>query len=209
MRTGDEGTEHMKVCIVGNAINFQWADKAHKPQCKSSLIDSFDVVMRLNWCPFYLRGWTGWKTDVLTVRSASGPFGKRMCDQYDYSIPLEIVSSVRRLIVIGDTPKDDQASATEPYLKRYPFLYRAQKEFLPFETYYHQTQEEIGIPRHLIPTCGVIALRHSLERWPDSELFLAGWRYEMTEAHEVHDYEIEKSWVMGMVDTGRLTLLTP
>lgn len=185
----------MKIAVIGNGEQtgpylaaphfYEW----HNP---SEEIDNCDWVVRCNRARFYYDGWTGWRCDQLIVRSASGIHGRRICTNYDFTIPDGVLVKLQKLTVVGekvDTPNQ----AIEPYLIRYPELKNRQIEYVPWDKQEKLT-EEIKMNDGDIPTLGLLAITYILDKYPGCEINLAGFPFKDKQCRP-HDWDAEELWV--------------
>ena len=195
----------MKVCLVGNGRDPKWHWTRGPNQ--SELIDSCDVVIRQNWCPFYYTGFSGWKTDVLVIRSASDiGYGKQMADVYDYTLPDAVVRQVKRVVVISYTPEDTIEAGVWPYLVRYGWS-AEQVELVPYGYSDLVRQACKADPKYLLVTLGTIALFWALEQYPEAEILLSGYCFAILGGQRTqinHDFVAEYLWIAGLEKEGRV-----
>jgi hypothetical protein len=181
----------MKICLVGNG---KFIPSLANP---SEEVDACDLVCRLNRCTCYYEGWTGFKTDMLVVRSALDLVGQKMTAKYHFTIPTDVVEQVKTFVVIGQGPHDNFDTALTPYLARYTQLQEAEQKFIPFETWYENIFSRIKIPDEKHPTIGGIALDMLLRQYPDAEFCLAGFNYSTTEiGRNTHAWKEEQEWIL-------------
>jgi hypothetical protein len=177
---------------------------------QSAFIDSCDLVVRLNWCQHYYFGWSGWKTDILIVRSAADAgTGGRMLNQYDVTIPYGVATGVGRVVVYAMSAWDTYESAVAPYLDRYEW-HGKQVDLLP-HAYEAMTRAACGASdKYAMMTLGAVALFWLLEQFPQAEVYLAGFSFHVAALQDqqtTHDYHAERDWINGLEQEGRLTIL--
>lgn len=198
----------MKICLVGNGRHDKWHTRFGKNA--SVFIDSCDIVIRENACGYYYMGYSGWKSDVLVLRSATeGGTGRPISELYDNTVPERVARDVSRVVVCAESDEDTIESGIVPHCERYGWPLRI-TEFMPF-SYDQKTRDACQAnPRYEMATLGSIALYWALEQWPTAEVFLSGYVFvylseQLTQT--THDVEAEYNWIHGLAHDGRLTLL--
>ncbi len=202
----------MNVCLVGNGHSEEWHWTRAKHPNSSEFIDSCDVVVRMNWCPYYLKGWTGFKADVLLLRPASDKgHGSQIAAQYDMTIPSEVTRQVGRVYIVRgiDNMDDEFDEAAGPYLTRYGWD-AERVELLP-HAYKEKARAVCGAAdKFSMITIGTVGIYLMIEKYPDAEIYLAGYYFAgaaIQDTQMTHDWTAERDWVMGLAERGRVVLL--
>ena len=168
----------MKVCVVTNA---------HKSIADySELVDSMDVVCRINSMENLDKGFSGKKTDmaVVTVGELYESYG----DKYTHlevlkSLPIKFFSCIR-------------AEEARAYIEKKGI------------TDYHFTPGDMYIWGKFWTTAGY-ALQLCLRLWPDCELYFVGTASAAIRAQKGYEHSTsgETEWIEQQISNGRIHLL--
>lgn len=201
----------MKLCLVGNGESPNW-HLSKQPINSSELIDSCDVVVRMNWCRFYHYGWTGLKTDVLLLRPASdNGHGSEIAAKYNITVPADVVQQVNKVYICRgvENLNDSLELAGGPYRTRYGWS-ADQVELMPNEMEARTREVSRVTADYSMITLGTIAVQWALETHPAAELYLAGYYFAGTTIQDkqaTHNYVAERDWIKWLEHKKRLTIL--
>lgn len=168
----------LKVCVVTNA---------HKSiKDYSELVDSMDVVIRINSMENLDRGFSGTKTDMclVTVGALYESYGDAVTHlEVLKKAPIKFFSCIR-------------AEEANIYAKKKGI------------TDYHFTPGDMYIWGKFWTTAGY-ALQLALRLFPDCELYFLGTvsAAKRTAGQKEHSHSGETQWIQQMIDEGRIHLL--
>jgi hypothetical protein len=198
----------MRVCLVGNGFSPAWKLSTGPEQ--SRFIDSCEIVVRMNWCQHYYFGWTGWKTDILLLRSAADAgTGGRMLAEYDVTIPYGVARGANRVMVYAASHHDTRETAIAPYLPRYNWT--ADRMDLLSHDYEQRTRDACGASdKYSMISLGTLATFWALETYPSAAIYLAGFAFgymPIQDTQTIHDYAAERDWILRVEKEGRLAVM--
>ena len=197
----------MKIAIIGNGCHPRW----HRDfkENNSAFIDSCDVVVRQNSCPHYYRGYTGWRSDILVLRSAhEGGTGLPISWMYDATVPERVARDVKKIIVVAEND-DTLELCAGPHCERYGWS-RDQIEMLPY-SYREKVRDDChSDSKYYMITLGTVTVHLVIDRWPDAEVYLSGYCFQYLGHHLVqsaHDVYAEYEWIKQLELSGRVTFV--